>query len=491
VHCVCSVCGHTREHELVKYGNCYRCGREESRFTVDENNEIVEDPGSRSACGFVPDGTENHGGWHGVGEVIDEFGNRRFCGCQCGHYTDKNDRYYPRGYEGDRRGAGLMSLTLDHLFVVDRDDIEWEPGDENGNDTETQHHAILYCEREPEGAATYSYVTEGHSFYRDDGTYNCYVKGCDDEDAAENYHMVVGVCLKCDGEVETADLHRREIAEAGEMGTCVCVGGVNFPDSPGCGETHHLFVWTPCGEYRCLYCLSYSDDSIRIPESSHTGTQPPGVSAGDKLIMTGYENDPEHLDEQMWGVVLRAGVPDGQGHWCGCGMVQIPHSFLEDPETHDHICQQLYPGEEWWKEPGCGWVQNMPDDEDGEYQVTTGIDEERGGYSLKQRKFRMSSFVWNPDKPESEDNPRPKPEDLWPDDPDRPGSLPPILWEDLTPTVVDFTYETPISISWEALWVYRKKSWIRQLLRDGKECFEWYRSFLPVFFSPVFFTGER
>ena len=458
VHCVCSVCGKEREHEFIGYGDCKRCGREESIFTVDENNEIVEEPGSRSACGFVPDGEEYHGGWHGVGEEIDEAGNRRFCGCFCGHYSDSNDRYFPLGYEGNRAGGGLMHLVLDHLFDMDANDVEWKPGDGYGNDDETTHHATLYCLREEQLDKTSYKVTESHKFYNDDGTYNCRIEGTGHDD----YHLVVGMCVKCSQETESMDLHRRETADAGETGACVCVGGVNFPDTPGCGEMHHLYVWTACGELRCLYCLSFDQDSPHLAESEHTGPQPPGASAGDKIVMAGHHRNMNDLEAgTQWGYILRANSPDANGHWCGCGLVQIPHDFIEDPETRDQVCPDILVGSEWWSALGCGWTRAVPDDV-GRFDATVTVNEVRGGsdHTLRGRTYSISSFSWNPNRGERP----PSPSEIWGDGKDAPTSLPPLNGVDggngeLSPTVVDFTYLTEISSRWSSDWVWRNSNW--------------------------------
>jgi len=481
VHCVCSVCGKQREHEFIDYGDCKRCGREESIFTVDENNEIVEEPGSRSACGFVPDGEEYHGGWHGVGEEIDDAGNRRYCGCFCGHYSDSNERYFPLGYEGNRAGGGLMHLVLDHLFEMDANDVEWEPGDGYGNDDETTHHATLYCLREEQLDKTSYKVTESHKFYNDDGTYNCRIEGAGHDD----YHLVVGMCVKCSQETESMDLHRRKIADAGEMGACVCVGGVNFPDTPGCGEQHHLYVWTACGELRCLYCLSLDQDSPHLAESEHTGPQPPGVSAGDKIVMAGHYRNMNDLEAgTQWGYVLRANSPDAKGHWCGCGLVQMHHQFVEDPETRDLVCPDVNVGNEWWTVLGCGWTEHHVIDE-SDFDTTISCKESRGGTDgLRSRVYRISSFVWNPDEGGSP----PTPDLIWPDKPDRPSSLPPLTGEhmDLSPTVVDFTYQTEISSEWDSLWEFKEGRWKRKWWRIVGDIWNMYRNM-----TPIFFTGRK
>lgn len=451
VHCVCSVCGKQREHKFVSYGDCKRCGWEESVFTVDENNEIVEEPGSRTACGFVPDGEEYHGGWRGVGEVVDEAGNRQYCGCYCGHYADSNDRYFPRGYEGNRAGSGIMSLVIDHKFEeFDPENAGWTPGDENGNDEDNVHHARMQCSRK---CGTTSVVVANHNFYKDDGTFNCEVIGINDD----NYHQVVGRCLDCGHETATADLHRRQLPNEGNGAEpCVCIGGVNF-DTEGCGEVHHHYVVTACGEVRCLYCLAYHDESPRLRDSEHRGVQPV-ASAGDMILLAG-ETIPI-VGEPMKGAVLRAMSPNAEGHPCGCGLVMLPHNFINDPDTGESYCPDVRPpGLEycWWASEGCGWVWGNPDEESGKYEATVSVNESRGGYSLKQRTYRISSFSWDPSKGEQP----PSPSDIWGDGKNAPTSLPPLDGGigELSPTVVDFTYLTEFSSEWSSDWVWKNGGW--------------------------------
>lgn len=455
VHCVCSVCGNQREHKFIKSGDCYRCGWEESIFTVDENNEIVEVPGSSSACGFVPDSEEYHGGWHGVGEQVDEAGNLRYCGCSCGHYSDSNDRYFPRGYEGSRAGSGLMHLTIDHLFLTDANDIEWQPGDEFGDKMEDVHHAILHCHRD---CGTTTVIVENHAFYNPDGSlHDCSVYG----DGNENYHIVAGTCIKCSEPTSTTDLHRRQLPNEGDGSTpCVCIGGVKF-DTEGCGEVHHLYKVTACGEVRCLYCLAYHEESPRLKSSEHSGVQPV-CSSGDEILVAN-EQFPVDGSEPMRGVVLRARVPTEDGHPCGCGLVMLPHNFIENPDTGVFTCPDTKPsGYEmyWWAANGCGLTKTQPDDTDGRYDLTVECEDSRGAYSLKGRTYRISSFSWNPSKGEQP----PTPEQLWPDDKNRPSSLPPLEEEmgNLAPTVVDFTYATEFTSSWVVDWTWKAGKWVKK-----------------------------
>ena len=482
VHCVCSVCGNQREHEFIKYGDCYRCGREECIFTVDENNEIVEEPGSRSACGFVPDGEENHGGWHGVGEIVNTAGSFRFCGCSCGHYSDSNTQYFPLGYEGARAGSGLVHLTLDHDFPTDVADADWVAGDENGDSEDTVHNATLYCRRD---CGSLQKVVESHVFYREDGSYNCYVRGMGED----NYHEVVGVCLKCSQETETADLHRRQMPDEGSGATpCVCIGGVQF-DTEGCGETHHKFEYTACGEIRCLYCLAYSEESPRLSAGEHSGVQPV-CSAGDRIIMA-HEEIPIGGGDARMGVVLRSRLPNDQGHWCGCGLVQLNHNKVKDPDTGETKCPDGYPlGFEgyWWAALGCGHVLSDPEDGTGDYEVKVTVTETRGGGEGGERNgrtYRISSFSWNPDLGEF----APLPSDLWGDDPDAPTSLPPLDGGDesmeeegLAPTVVDFTYLTEIPSEWSVDWEWDDGKW-KKKGSSFWDSLKWWLQNTPIIFT--------
>ena len=459
VHCVCSVCGDVREHHYERSGDCFRCTYEESVFRVDENNEIVEDPGSRSACGHVPDGEEYHGGWHGVGEPVDESGNLRYCGCACGHYGDKNERYWPTGYHGSRAGNGLLRLVLDHDFPTDAFGAEWLPGDENSNEQETWHHAELHCRRE--GCGTTRQIVEAHQFYEDDGSlHNCSVFGINDE----NYHGVKGYCMKCAIETETVDLHRRLLPDEGSGGeSCTCVGGVRF-DTEGCGEVHHHYVVTACGEVRCLYCLAYSEGSPRLNDLEHTGVQPV-CSSGDTIILANATY-PWTDAEPERGVVLRARKANAQGHWCGCGLVQLEHNWVRDPDTGEVSCPDKRPPgfyEYWWASFGCGYVRDDPDGGNADYDVKVSVEDVRGGSgSNRGRTYRIGSFSWNPEKGEQP----PSPSDLWPDDPNAPTSLPPLNggsdeMDSLALTVVDFTYLTEFSSRYDTVWTWKDGGWER------------------------------
>lgn len=478
VHCVCSVCGDEREHAYEFVGDCKRCLREESVFSVDENNEIVEDVNSSWACGHIPDGEENHGGWRGVGEQVDEAGNLRYCGCACGHYADNNEQYFPSPwYAGLRAGRGLVHLTLDHDFTDSAGDADWQPGDENGNDPENVHHATLHCRRD---CGTTHAVVENHVFYNPDGSlHDCKVHGVGDD----NYHIVMGTCVKCPQTTETADLHRRRMPNEGDGSTsCECIGGVKF-DTEGCGEVHHHYVVTACGEVRCLYCLSYHEGSPRLAPSEHTGVQPV-CNSGDEILLANakFPGDGSEPDK---GVVLRARAPSAEGHPCGCGLVLLKHNFVEDPDTGIYVCPDKRPAgfeEYWWASLGCGYAKSDPEEDDGEYDATVSVSETRGGGARAGRTYKISSFSWNPGKGE----PAPSPSDIWGDDPNAPTSLPPLnggsyVMGDLAPTIVDFTYLTPMSSEWTTKWTWGDGGW-EKTGESFWQTLKWWLQNTPVIF---------
>ena len=57
---------------------------------------------------------------------------------------------------------------------------------------------------------------------------------------------------------------------------------------------------------------------------------------------------------------------------------------------------------------------------------------------------------------------------------------------DLSPTVVDFTYQTEISSEWDSLWEFKEGRWKRKWWRIVGDIWNMYRNM-----TPIFFTGRK
>jgi hypothetical protein len=186
-------------------------------------------------------------------------------------------------------------------------------------------------------------------------------------------------------------------------------------------------------------------------------------NSGDEILCAN-EEFPVDGSEPKRGVVLRARAPSEEGHPCGCGLVLLDHNFTEDPDTGIYHCPDVRPpGFEnyWWASLGCGYEHSEPEDDDGNYDLTVACADSRGAYSLKGRTYRISSFSWNPGKGEEP----PTPEQLWPNDENRPAALPPIgelTMDSLVPTVVDFTYCTELVFEWIEEWRWDDGEWVKK-----------------------------
>ena len=477
LHCKCMLCGKVRDHDYQRAPNgCVKCVREEASYTKSDDGEIKINWQSSTICGHIPDGEENHSGWRMVGppdNVHSEY--LMYCGCACGHYSDNNEYYQPQGYQGNRIGpyGGLMHLTLDHEWNENHPDAEnWQPGDENGNDEESMHHARLPCRRD---CGARRVITEGHNFYKDDGSlWNCSVEYVDDV-----YHAVKGECSKCTYPTETIDMHLRVLPDDPEgEDTCRCVGSVTMNTS-GCGELVHKFVVTVCNEIRCLYCLAPRPDFKPIEKDEHYGVQEPGWQAGDRKLRHGQRSPVAGEDTgDAYGYVLRVHAPDEKGHWCGCGLYQVDHNMVDDDDANQQVCPWVS-GLLWWAQPGCGYTRPK-ETEQGKFDATITTEyNPRSPYNLQLTAKGNSSFVWRPLTGEA----GPTPADLWPGVSNAP-QIPPLPPVEMV-TSVDFTFALEASpITYTIGYSWDGERWKKQGSQSWWEKIKWWLKNTPILFRP-------